>query len=91
MVLCPQANLVAATAQDRDVERVDRGFEEDLRFVTSSGGRPQQSANSSTGSVSRIRRWSVQSPPRTTSVGMPGSGVMLPNEPPPPANSNEVT
>ena len=90
MVLCPQANLVAATAQDGDVERVDRRFEEDLRFVTSTGGGSSKRELFDR-VVSRIRRWSVQSPPRTTSVGMPGSGVMLPNEPPPPANSNEVT
>ena len=30
-------------------------------------------------SVSRMRRWSVQSPPRMTSVGIPGSGVSDPN------------
>ena len=43
------------------------------------------------GSVSRIRRWSVQSPPFSTSVGMPGSGMIAAERPPPPANSNAVT
>ena len=43
------------------------------------------------GSVSRTRRWRVQSPPRTTLLGMPGSGMMLPKAPPPPANSKAVT
>ena len=59
--------------------------------VALSAEAPRAKATSGTGSVSRMRRWSVQSPPRTTSVGMPGSGVMLPKEPPPPANSKEVT
>ena len=45
----------------------------------------------SCGSVSWRSRWSVQSPPFSTLVGTPGSGVRLPNEPPPPANSNAVT
>jgi hypothetical protein len=43
------------------------------------------------GSVSRMSRWSVQSPPFSTDVGMPGSGVIDPNAPPPPANANAVT
>ena len=42
-------------------------------------------------SVSRMRRWSVQSPPRMTSVGTPGSGTSDPNWPLPPANWNAVT
>ena len=53
--------------------------------------RKSSAAKRSTGVVSRIRRWSVQSPPFTTSLGIPGSGVMLPNDPPPPANWKAVT
>ena len=44
-----------------------------------------------TGSVSRTRRWSVQSPPFSTLDGTPGSGVSDPNAPPPPANWKAVT
>jgi hypothetical protein len=46
---------------------------------------------SSMGLVSRISRWSVQSPPFSTAEGTPGSGVMEPKAPPPPANWNAVT
>ena len=42
------------------------------------------------GSVSRTRRWSVQSPPFSTLDGIPGSGVSDPNAPPPPANWKAV-
>jgi len=42
-------------------------------------------------SVSRTTRWSVQSPPRITSLGTPGSGTSEPNCPLPPANWNAVT
>jgi len=48
-------------------------------------------ASTSTGWTSRARRWSVQSPPRSTFVGTPGRGTMEPSSAPPPANSNEVT
>ena len=43
------------------------------------------------GSVSRMSRWRVQSPPLTTLDGTPGSGVIEPKAPPPPANWNAVT
>ena len=46
---------------------------------------------SGTGSVSRTRRWRVQSPPFSTLDGIPGSGVIEPNAPPPPANWKAVT
>ena len=50
------------------------------------------SANASgCGCVSCTNRWSVQSPPRITLVGTPGSGMIDPNSPSPPANSNDVT
>ena len=52
------------------------------------GGRK---ASGTGGSVSRIRRWRVQSPPLTTLDGTPGSGVIEPKAPPPPANWNAVT
>ena len=43
------------------------------------------------GATSWARRWSVQSPPRTTSVGMSGSGMIEPTDSPVPVNSNDVT
>ncbi len=43
------------------------------------------------GWVSRIRRWRVQSPPFVTSDGTPGSGMIEPKAPPPPANLKAVT
>ena len=43
------------------------------------------------GCTSRSRRWRVQSPPRITLVGIPGSGTMEPNSAPPPTNLNPVT
>ena len=92
VVLGPDADLVGAAAQDRDVERVDRDFHEDLGRRRR-GGRVERrtvGSRSWTGSVSRRSRWSVQSPPFSTLVGTPGSGVRLPKAPPPPANSNEV-
>ena len=49
------------------------------------------SAAARVGSVSRMRRWSVQSPPFSTLEGTPGSGVSDPNAPPPPANWKAVT
>jgi hypothetical protein len=50
------------------------------------------SANvSGCGWVSCTSRWSVQSPPRITLVGTPGRGMIDPNSPLPPANSNDVT
>ena len=51
----------------------------------------RKNASGTGGAVSRMRRWSVQSPPLTTLVGMPGSGVIEPKLPPPPANWNAVT
>jgi hypothetical protein len=54
-------------------------------------GAARTASSSWTGFVSRISRWSVQSPPLTTLVGMPGSGVIDPNAPPPPANWKAVT
>ena len=42
------------------------------------------------GSVSRMSRWRVQSPPFSTLDGIPGSGVNDPNAPPPPANWKAV-
>ncbi len=54
-------------------------------------GAAAASESRSTGAVSRTSRWRVQSPPRVTSDGTPGSGMMLPNLPPPPANVNAVT
>ena len=50
-----------------------------------------RASNSGCGSVSRISRWSVQSPPFSTADGTPGRGVIEPNAPPPPWNWNAVT
>ena len=81
MVLGPQPDLVAATAEDRDVERVDRRLEQDLGLAVEAcadvGGHVEESrprADRSRGS----RRWSVQSPPRSTLLGMSGRGVIEP-------------
>ena len=43
------------------------------------------------GAISRSRRCSVQSPPRSTLVGMPGSGTIEPTASPVPLNSKLVT
>ena len=51
----------------------------------------RKSLSGAGGAVSLMSRWSVQSPPLTTSLGTPGSGMSEPKAPPPPANSNEVT
>ena len=65
-----------------------------ITFARSSrrAGAAAASANASgCGCVSCTRRCSVQSPPRITFVGTPGSGMIEPNSPSPPANSNDVT
>ena len=67
-----------------------------LTFINSSAesrcAAAAKSAASGTGGfVSRMSRWRVQSPPFSTLDGIPGSGVRLPNAPPPPANLNAVT
>ena len=67
-----------------------------MRTFISSMARPAAGAAASSsasrcGSVSRISRWRVQSPPFSTFDGTPGSGVRLPNAPPPPANWKAVT
>ena len=93
VVLRPDADLVGAAAQDRDVERVDRDFHQDLgacRRDAAAEQNPKRTPSAAGGSVSSRRRCSVQSPPFSTLVGTPGSGVRLPKAPPPPANSNEV-
>jgi hypothetical protein len=43
------------------------------------------------GATSRVSRCRVQSPPRSTLVGMSGSGMMEPTSSPSPVNSNDVT
>jgi hypothetical protein len=53
--------------------------------------RKPKSNRASGGSVSRIRRWSVQSPPFSTLEGTPGRGVIEPKAPPPPWNLKAVT
>ena len=50
------------------------------------------SPSSNTGGfTSSWRRWSVQSPPRTTSIGAAGNGMIEPTDSPLPLNSNDVT
>ena len=48
-------------------------------------------ASADGGATSCARRCSVQSPPRTTSVGTSGSGTIEPTSSPSPVNSNDVT
>ena len=58
---------------------------QDLLGARGRGGRELGGDPRSTGgSVSRMSRWSVQSPPLLDVVGTPGSGVSEPNAPPPP-------
>ena len=90
--LGPRADVVAAALEDRDVERVDPRLEEDLERRQAAGAASRGEDASGTGGwVSRMSRWRVQSPPRSTLDGMPGSGVIEPNVPPPPANAKAVT
>ena len=87
VVLGPGADVGGAALEDGDVEGVDP----DLHQLLGAGGRGAASSAARNGcehggSVSRMRRWSVQSPPFSTLDGTPGSGVIEPNAPPPPAN-----
>ena len=61
-----------AAAQDGDVEGVDADLHELLGLVAGGRGGAGALSSSSGGSVSRTRRWSVQSPPFSTLDGTPG-------------------
>ena len=58
---------------------------------TAAADRKARPLSARNGVVSRISRWRVQSPPRSTLSGTPGSGMSEPNWPLPPANWNDVT
>ena len=90
MVDRPLADLVAAALQDGDVERVDLRLEQHLGGAAGRGAADANAiAASAGGATSRSSRCSVQSPPRSTSVGTPGSGTIEPTDSPsPPVNSN---
>ena len=71
----PLADLGRAAAQDGHVEGVDADLHELLGRVGRRGSGRVGGERRDAGSVSRMRRWSVQSPPFSTLDGIPGSGV----------------
>jgi len=85
----PLADVRGAAAEDGDVEASI------LTFMSSSApdaaGAATACASRRNGDVSRMSRWSVQSPPFSTLDGIPGRGVIEPKAPPPPANWKAVT
>ncbi len=87
----PPADLVPATAQDGDVQRVDLGLEQHLGrgragpAPPSRPARPRPVPPRGPGAAASSRR------PARRSVGTPGSGMIEPTSAPSPANSNEVT
>ena len=93
VLLRPGGDVGAAALEDGDVERVDARLQHDLgagRVARRQSAAAERDAAAG-GSVSRCRRCSVQAPPRSTFVGTPGSGISVPNSPPPPRNWNAVT
>ena len=89
----PLPHLVAAALEDGDVEGVDLGLEDDVdaAAVVDAGRRARAARPPVGGATSWVRRCSVQSPPRSTSVGTSGSGTIEPTSSPSPVNSNDVT
>jgi hypothetical protein len=59
--------------------------------ASAAGAASSASSPSIGGATSWARRCRVQSPPRTTSVGTSGSGVIAPTSAPSPVNVNAVT
>ena len=92
MLLRPDRDVGRAALEHGDVERVDAHLLQDLGApARCQDGARRGKLEALSGCVSRSRRCSVQAPPRSTFDGTPGSGISVPNSPPPPWNSNAVT
>ena len=83
MGLGPRPDVVAAALEDGDVQGVDPRLER--TSAPAAAGAPGVPTPDTPAAVSRMSRWRVQSPPRSTLDGTPGSGMIEPNSPPPPA------
>ena len=93
MVERPPADRVAASPQHGDVQRVDLRLQQDLRGVAAAAGNVGAvcAPPGAGGATSSASRCSVQSPPRSTVVGTPGSGMIEPTSLPSPVKANDVT